>query len=200
MKKIMTMLIALLSLSLAGSGIIMADASETSAITDAKNSLMEMSRDETIDPVEYKEILEVINDIVISKNLEDVPATVTFTEAQDFDKLETLEKDHDIVVDSLEVRLLKDGEEVFTAFIKNTELSDSERYLTSLSLENDLEIIGIVSANLTADSAEVNKLQADKSIFSVDTSAADFIEEKTKTEENEKVAFPKSLAWELENQ
>ena len=157
-----------------------------------------MANEKKIDLDKYITNLNVINDIVSEKKLEEIPITITFTEAQNFEELNKFQEKHEVTIDSLEVRLSKNGEK-FTAFVESTDdISDSFYKITEISVENDLELVGILSANITSSSNKVKAFEDDLNVSTVDTSASDYIEDKAKTEDEQKVKYAKSLAWELE--
>ena len=196
-KRIILAIFALMMILSIVSSPFIAEAVETNTLTEAKDKLLEMESSENFDVEEYKETVEIINDIVAEKNIEDVPMNVTFEKAQDLEALKIIDEQHEIEIKQLEIRLLDSDGEKNTLFIQNDNLDESLLYAVEVAQESGMDLIGVVSVNVKADSEEVKKLNEEDSVFLADASTVDYVEDKVKVSEKSKKNYPESVAWEL---
>jgi hypothetical protein len=172
MKRIILFAISMLVILISVSGaIVFADAMETTSITTAKNNLLKMESTESVNPVQYKENLTVLNKIISEKDMEKVPITITFTESQNLDELLVFSNENQVNIDSLEIRLLENDEKRNTLFIKDQDLQKSFMYANQIANENNMKLIGVISANLIVDTNQIASLEKNTRVFSVDASA-----------------------------
>ena len=133
-----------------------------------------------------------------NKKLDEVKATVTFDKAMSVKEAYRVTQKDEVQMEAMEMCFYQ-GDEPFTAFVRNIGEEETNAQVARIAEENNLVFSGVIATNVTLPSEQLSALEAEASVYCVDASADDYLEEKSDTEPEQKEGFRKSIAWELGN-
>ena len=188
---------ALLACTIAA-GTLAASAAETRVITENMDSIQKQLANEEITLAEYTQSTKALNRLLKNKKLDEVKATVTFDKAMSVKEAYRVTQKDEVQMEAMEMRFYQ-GDEPFTAFVRNIGEEETNAQVARIAEENNLVFSGVISTNVTLPSEQLSALEAEASVYCVDASADDYLEEKSDAEPEQKEGFRKSLAWELGN-
>ena len=154
---------------------------------------------------EYVQDVEQRNEELISNNLENISATITFSDYLSFQEFGEYVEAYGIEILQLQARgMMDDGTRVSIFSRTDKGLEETERLLQNEAVQGSFEFVGITGVNARVSSEELSAINDDSRTYLADTSGnAEPVQNIAMTaalgNEVQESWFPQSLAWDLED-
>ncbi len=162
--------------------------------------------------LDYIDTVKIRNAELLSKKLEDVPATVTFSKAMTEEDLDKFVASYDIDIHQIQSRGYDSAGNRTTAMLApdNNEFSGIERLLEGMAESKGGVFVGVIGMYIVTDAETVSEIQKDDSVLLIDTSTDRYhISGRTAKnrnttgslfkEEDSDYSFAHSIAWDAED-
>ena len=179
-------------------GALAASAAEAKTITDNMDAIQQQLVAEEISLEQYTQSVRSLNQVLESKKLEEVYATVTYDQEIPVEEAYRMADEQSVQLERLEIRFYH-GDEPFTAYIRNLGEEETMAQVARIAQENEFSFSGVISTNITLPSQKLSSLEAQSGVYCVDASADNYLEDRSATQPERRETFRKSLAWELGN-
>lgn len=179
-------------------GALAVSAAEAKTITDNMDAIQQQLVAEEISLEQYTQSVRSLNQVLESKKLEEVYATVTYDQAIPMEEAYRMADEQSVQLERLEIRFYQD-DEPFTAYIRNLGEEETMAQVAHIAQENEFSFSGVISTNITLPSQKLSSLEAQSGVYCVDASADNYLEDRSATQPERRETFRKSLAWELGN-
>nr|WP_312580083.1 hypothetical protein [Sedimentibacter sp.] len=160
------------------------------AVNASENSSGEVSQ--------YIQDVKDLNDEISTQSIEDIPSTITLSEAISYKQLESYATSNNIEIVQVQARGIdSNGNRVTFASKVHRGFEETEQILREMADEEGIEFIGYNAMYALVDSKNLLDIQNNEYTFLVDTSAYK-INKRDVSITNE-LSFPHSFAWELDD-
>ena len=130
-------------------------------------------------------------------NPSNIAATITFAEYMTFDELESLIDEYDIQIHQIQTRGLSEDDMRITVSTLYSDITTAQESTYLEATLNNFEVVGITDIYAYVPVDNVSSLELNEQVYMVDVAENNM--QTMSIDSEDSTEFPKSLAWELED-